>query len=293
MANQNKAYLYAIITVILWSTIGAAFKLTLDFVNFEELVFYATLVSLIALSCILIFQKKVKHLRSLNKKDILSSAMLGFLNPFLYYLVLIKAYSIMQAQEVVVLNYLWPVVLVLLSIPLLGQKISTKSIIAIFISFTGSYIVATKGDVFDLRFTNYLGVTLAAGSAFIWALYWIFNLKDRREEVSKLFMNFVFGFIYILVYSLLFTNIRIPRIEGIIGVSYAGLFEMGITFVLWLKALKFSTTTAKVTNLIFLAPFISLFVISIAVGEKIMPSTLIGLVFIIGGIVLQRFSGSR
>lgn len=293
MTNQGKAYIFAILTVLLWSTIGAALKLTLDYVNFEELVFYATLVSLIALSIILFAQKKTKHLKTLNKKDIFSSAIMGFLNPFLYYLVLIKAYSILQAQEVVVLNYLWPIVLVLLSIPLLGQKIGTKSIIAIFISFAGSYIVATKGEVLNISFTDYLGVSLASGSAIIWALYWIFNLRDRREEVSKLFLNFFFGFVYILIYMLLFSEIRIPSVEGIIGVSYAGLFEMGLTFVFWLKALQLSSTTAKVTNLIFLAPFISLLVINIAVGEKIMPSTLIGLVFIIGGIVLQRYSGRR
>ncbi len=292
MKPQNQAYIYATFAVLFWSTIGAAFKLTLEFVNFDELVFYSTLISLVFLSVILITQKKYHQIKSITKKEVLYSAILGFLNPFLYYLILIKAYSILLAQEVVVLNYLWPVVLVLLSIPLLKQKIGLLSIFAVFISFIGSYVVATQGNIFNLRFNNLTGVALAFGSTFIWAFYWILNLKDKREEVPKLFLNFVFGFLYILIYTLLFSKVRIPPPEGIIGVCYAGVFEMGLTFILWLKALRLSSTTAKVTNLIFLAPFISLFIINITVGEKIMLSTFAGLIFVIGGIILQRYSGS-
>lgn len=293
MTNQNKAYLYAIFVVLFWSTIGAAFKLTLDYVNFDELVFYSTLVSLVFLFITLIVRGQLRLIGSFTLKDYVSSALIGFLNPFLYYLILLKAYSILRAQEVVVLNYLWPVMLVLLSIPLLRQKIGFKSLLAICISFIGSYIVATEGKLLDLKFSDPLGVALAFGSTFIWALYWILNVRDKREEVSKLFLNFVFGFIYILVYTLLFSDIRVLPLEGAIGVCYVGLFEMGLTFVFWLKALRLSSTTAKVTNLIYITPFISLLIINLTVGEKIIPTTLIGLFFIIGGIVLQRVSGRK
>jgi drug/metabolite transporter (DMT)-like permease len=64
---------------------------------------------------------------------------------------------------------------------------------------------------------------------------------------------------------------------------------MGITFILWLMALKLSSTTAKVSNLIYLSPFISLILIHFFVGEVILISTVIGLAFIVGGIVLQQY----
>ena len=35
------------------------------------------------------------------------------------------------------------------------------------------------------------------------------------------------------------------------AVTYVGLFEMGITFVLWLSALKSTNNTARISNLIF------------------------------------------
>jgi drug/metabolite transporter (DMT)-like permease len=64
---------------------------------------------------------------------------------------------------------------------------------------------------------------------------------------------------------------------------------MGVTFTLWMMALKLSSTTAKVSNLIYLSPFISLILIHFFVGEVILLSTIIGLGLIVGGIVLQQY----
>ena len=289
MQQQRKAYLYALAAIFFWATIGSAFKLSLRHMNFVQLLFYATLISLCIIGIILVLQHKISLLRSLSIKDVVHSALLGFLNPFLYYMVLLKAYSILQAQEAVALNYIWPVMLVLLSIPILRQPISTRSLVAICISFMGTFIIATGGRILDFRFTNPLGVSLALSSAVLWAFFWILNVKDKRDEVSKLFLNFVFGFIYILIYSLATDNFIIPDARGLLGVTYIGFFEMGITFIFWLKALQLSATTAKVTNLIYIAPFLSLLIVSIAIGEKIMISTLVGLVFIVTGILMQQY----
>ena len=84
-------------------------------------------------------------------------------------------------------------------------------------------------------------------------------------------------------------GIQLPQPEAILGAVYIGIFEMSITFVIWLKALQYSSNTAKVSNLIYLSPFIALFFIRYTVGEKIHIATIIGLVFIIAGIVLQQF----
>jgi drug/metabolite transporter (DMT)-like permease len=84
---------------------------------------------------------------------------------------------------------------------------------------------------------------------------------------------------------------RYPHLpwQGIAGSVYLGIFEMGITFILWLMALKLSSTTAKVSNLIYLSPFISLILIHFFVGEVILLSTIIGLLFIVGGIIIQQY----
>jgi len=68
----------------------------------------------------------------------------------------------------------------------------------------------------NFKFTNTFGVGLAFGSIFIWALYWILNLKDNREEVSKLFLNFVFGFLYIVISLLVIKLILFVKIVIVI-----------------------------------------------------------------------------
>jgi drug/metabolite transporter (DMT)-like permease len=291
MKRQQQAYLYGLLAVLLWSTIASAFKISLRYLDPIALLFYASLASMLVLFLILLFQRKLHLLRTFRAKEYLRSALLGFLNPFLYYVVLFNAYRILRAQEAMTLNYTWPLVLALLSIPLLSQRIRWMSIVAILTSFCGVLVIATQGDVLSLRFTNTAGVLLALSSTVIWSLFWLFNVRDSRDEVAKLFLNFVFGFIFIAVTFFMRSGTWIPGKEGLIGAVYVGFFEMGITFVLWLKALQLTEKTAQIANLIYLSPFLGLFVIYGLVGERILASTVLGLALIIGGIVFQHCIG--
>ena len=288
MGKQQKAYLCAFVVVLFWSTVASAFKISLRYVDVLSLLFYASITSTAVFFVYLLFSKKLYLLKALSRKDYLCSALLGFLNPFLYYTVLFKAYSILPAQEAQPLNFIWPIMLVLLSIPLLNQKIKSKDVLEIIISFVGVFVISTRGDILGFKFTNPTGVLLATGSSVIWAVFWIYNVKDERDEAVRLFLNFAFGSTFIFLSVLIFARVKIPSVSGILAAAYVGLFEMGIAFLLWLKALKLSKTTAHVTNLIYLVPFLSLVVISFAVGEKILLSTIIGVIFIVGGIILQR-----
>ncbi|MGB2989484.1 MAG: DMT family transporter [Candidatus Zixiibacteriota bacterium] len=291
MEKQKQAYLYAITAVLFWSTVASAFKVSLRYLDFLQLLFFSSIASIIIFFLILLIQNKLSFFKEYSGKDYLRSAMLGFLNPFLYYVVLFKAYSLLPAQEAQPLNYTWSIVLVLLSIPILRQKIGLKSILAILISYFGVLVISTRGDIFGLTFSNPTGVFLALGSSVIWALFWIYNIKDKRDEVAKLFLNFLFGVVFILIAMLLSSRLRIPSGAGLAGAAYVGIFEMGITFVLWLKALKLSRTTAQVSNLIYLSPFVSLVLIRFVVGETILISTIIGLIFIVAGIIMQQHYG--
>ncbi len=291
MERQKQAYLYAIATVLLWSTVATAFKISLRYLDYLQLLLYASFVSLVVLFVILLIQNKLLLLSQYSAREYFHSAILGFLNPFLYYIILFKAYSLLPAQEAQPLNYTWSITLALLSIPLLKQRIKLINILALIISYFGVLIISTRGDILALKFSHPYGVLLALGSAVIWALFWIYNIRDQRDEVTKLFLNFSFGMVFIFLAMLLSSRLKtFPSPAGISGAIYVGMFEMGITFVLWLKALKLSRTTAQVGNLIYLSPFVSLVLIHFVVGEKIIISTLIGLIFIISGIMLQQYS---
>jgi drug/metabolite transporter (DMT)-like permease len=291
MTRQNKAYIYAGTAVLMWSTVGSAFKLTLSFISPIQMLLFASLFSILILFVILLVYRKLPLLLSSNFKDILNSALNALLNPFLFYIVLFNAYDLLLTQEAMVLNFTWPVTLTLFSILILKQKINWKSVLAIIISLVGIVVIGTRGNLVTLKFSNIDGVILALGSTIIWSIFWIINIRDKRDEVVKLFLNFLFGFIYILITSIILKVLTIPPWQAVAGTIYIGIFEMGIAYVFWLKGLQLSSTTAKVSNLIFLAPFISLIIINITLGEKILWSTFAGLAFITAGIVMQRRVG--
>ena len=293
LKDQQKAYLLALLAVLFWSTMSSAFKITLRYIPFDQMLLWSTLTGFSALLVINQLSTVPVRKKNITLKDLQSSAVMGLFNPFLYYLILFKAYDLLEAQVAGTLNYTWPIALVLLSIPLLKQKIKWLSIAAIFISFFGIIIISTHGDFKIFELANPLGVGLAVGSAFFWAVYWILNMKDKREETGKIMLNLFFGFVYILIYLLVTgTEIHFPHGYAIIGIVYIGLFEMSITFVIWLKALTYSVNTAKVSNLIYLSPFIALLIIRLTVGEEILTSTITGLFFIVGGIIFQQLTGA-
>lgn len=288
MSRQQKAYALVLAAILLWSTAGSAFKISLRFISAPQLLLLASFFSLVFLIAWKTAEGKLASCFLISRRELTRSAIMGLMNPFAYYIILFEAYNRLLAQEAVALNYIWPVMLVLLSIPVLKQKIGLWSILALLISFSGLIMIILKGNFSGITLSDPLGIFLALVSSVFWASFWLMNIKDKREEAAKLLVNFIFGFIYVLIYVLVFDRRIGFNHEGILGGIYIGLFEMGLTYVLWLKGLSMSTTTAKVSNLVYISPFLSLMFVSIAVGETIYWYTVLGLMMIIGGIILQR-----
>lgn len=290
MDRQKKAYTFALLAMLCWSTVATAFKISLRYMDYLNLLLYSSLISALVLLIIISIQGKFKEIFSIPKKELTFLALLGALNPFLYYLVLFKAYSLLKAQEALTLNYTWAIMVVVLSFFILKQKIKFVNIFGIFLGFCGVFIIASKGHLYDMQFSNTFGVALALGSSIIWAFFWILNIKIKRDELIKLFINFGSGFIFTLISCIILGDIKILPAEGMFGAVYVGLFEMGITFIFWLMALKYSKTTAQVSSIIYLSPFLSLIFINLILGEKILYATFIGLCLIIIGIVIQSIN---
>ncbi len=289
MSNQTKAYLFAGITILFWSTVATAFKLALSEQSSLQVLLVASFTSTAVLFIFLLFTGQAGSLFKTRAKELAYSAFLGLINPFLYYLILFKAYANLPAQVAQPLNMIWPIVLVLISIPLLGQKIKLRSILALFLSFGGIVLVSSQGAGKEFRTDQIPYMLLAVSTSFIWALFWILNMKDKRNESLKLFLNFLFSSIYLLI-TLLIVGESFPgSVRNILLNVYIGLFEMGLAFLFWLKALQFSKTTDKISNLVFIFPFISLIFIHFILGEKIHLTTLYGLIMVVSGIFLQRF----
>ena len=289
MDKIRQSYIYAGLAILFWSTVPTAFKISLRELDILPMLTIASLTSTLVLLIVVIAGKKVHLIRLTTRKELLNSAILGFINPFLYYLILLKAYQLLPAQVAQPLNMIWPIILVFLSVPVLKQKIETKSFIALLISFTGVYIISSQGRLFKPGHSDLTGVLLATGSSIFWAVYFILNVKDKRDEGIKLLLNFAFGSIYLIAIMIITGKWHtIVGLKGAAAAVYIGLFEMGITFLFWLKALRMASTTAKVSNLVYIAPFLSLVFIHFILHEPVYYTTPVGLILIISGIFVQN-----
>ncbi len=294
MDNAKKSYIYAGLAVFFWSTVPTAFKICLGELPILPMLTIASVISSIVLFLTLLLSGKINLIFKGSLKEILGSLTLGMINPFLYYIILLRAYQLLPAQVAQPLNMIWPVILVFLSVPVLKQKIKPKSFLALFISFAGVYLISSQGDPVHPGKSDLKGVLLATGSSVFWASYFIFNVRDKRDEAIKLFLNFLFGSLYLLI--ILIISDQWPEnisIKGFLSAAYIGFFEMGITFYLWLKALQLSPTTDRVSNLVYLAPFFSLVLVHFILNEPIFYTTLAGLLLIITGIMIQNRKPGR
>jgi drug/metabolite transporter (DMT)-like permease len=300
----RSAGFYAAIAIACWSTVATAFKWALEGLTPASMLFIATTAAIATLFILLRAGGYRGDFFALPWKAWKRSAFLGLVNPFLYYLILFKAYSLLPAQVAQALNMIWPLILVLLSIPILGQKIRWAGILAMVISFAGALVIALQGDpiaVFreGLIIKNPWGVVLALGSAFLWAVYFLINMKNTLPDEISLLMNFLFAWVYIALFLVLSGLVSLQSgtgpvspapLKSILSGVYIGIFEMAVPFVVWLKALKLAKNTAVVSSLIYLFPFLSLILIHYVLGEPIFASTVIGLILIITGVLLSRFS---
>jgi drug/metabolite transporter (DMT)-like permease len=289
MDQTKSSYFYAGLAIFFWSTVPTAFKISLGELEILPMLTIAALTSTLVLLIVVLAGNKTDLIKKTTGKELLNSAILGFINPFLYYLILLKAYQLLPAQVAQPLNMIWPIILVFLSVPILRQKIARKSFIALLISFAGVYIISSQGKPFKPGHSDMTGVILATCSSVFWALYFILNVKDKRDEAIKLLLNFLFGSVYLVVTMIITGKWQVEiGFRGVAASVYVGIFEMGITFLFWLKALQMASTTDKVSNLVYLAPFLSLVFIHFILHEPVYYTTPAGLLLIISGILIQN-----
>ena len=288
-SNDQRAVLFGLGAVLLWSTVATAFKLSLEYLSPVQLLAWASMVSLLTLGVLLVATGRLHEVLRGSRRDYLCSLVLGLINPLCYYLVLFEAYDRLPAQEAQPLNYTWAFTLALLAVPLLGHRLTRADLLGGLVAYAGVWTIATRGEVFALEFANPAGVALALGSTVLWALYWIYSTRDRRDPLVALFCNFALGLPFVLLVCALTDGLAIPDWRGLAGAAWVGVFEMGLAFALWLSALRLTSSDSRIGNLIFLSPFLSLFFIRAFVGETILPSTWLGLALIVAGLGAQQW----
>ena len=277
--NEREAILYGIFAVLLWSTVATGFKLGLRVLHIEQLLFLGIGFSWLFFLIVLLIRGRFY----ISVKDRLTAPLLGIINPFVYYLILFAAYDRLPAHVAQPLNYTWAITLAILSVPLLNESLTKRTIAGFLISYAGVVILIYSSKTQSADTIDFLGVGLALLSTLLWALYWLINKKSQSDPLSMIFIAFSTALPLSLVACLSGPGLPQLNNEALVFGTWVGLIEMGITYLLWERAIRRSANTGRIAQLIFLSPFVSLVFIYFLLGEHISLGVILSLVFIILG----------
>lgn len=285
--REKQAIIYALVAVGLWSTVATAFELALQHLSPLGLLTLASTSSMLVLWLLSWRSRQLGACWKIVRQAPLIAFSIAVINPTAYYLVLFGAYDLLPGSQAQALNYSWAMVLPIMAAIFLRQRLHWYDWLAMLVAYTGVVVIASQGRP-ELP-NNLAGVGLALGSTLLWASYWIITRASRFSTTQLMTVGFTIA--TPMLWAIASWRNQLPAInsQGAVAAVYVGIFEMGITFVLWGKALALTQHTARTSNLIFLSPFVSLVLLSVIIGEHIHPSTVLGLLFIVLAILFQQW----
>lgn len=283
---MKKQYLYAGISIFLWSTTATISKLLLASLDSMQILLVSSLFATIFLLIINLINGNMKQLKEYKFKDYIQIAGIGILGTFLYNLFLYLGIAKLEASQAFVINYLWPIMILIFACIILKEKMEAKKFIAIILSFIGVIIVSSNGDLFHMQKDSLLGTFYCIIAAISYGLFSVLNKKKSYNKFVSMMLFYFVSFVISLVYILVLNKFFTLNIGQFAGLLWIGIFTSAIAFTTWALALD-NGDTAKISNLAYITPFLSLVWTSLILKETFNIFTVIGLVFIVGGVLIQ------
>jgi drug/metabolite transporter (DMT)-like permease len=214
---------------------------------------------------------------------------LGVYGLFAYHFCLFLALRLAPPVEANLLNYLWPLLIVVLS-PLFvsGTALRARHVVGALLGFMGAALLVTGGRLGFAR-EGLLGYALAVAAAVIWST---FSLATRRlggfavSTVSAFCL--VSGALALLCHALFepsyhFAAADVPWLLAI------GLGPMGAAFYLWDRALR-DGDPRVVGTLAYLTPLLSTLLIALVGQGRLGATSAAAMGLIVGGAVVGTWS---
>lgn len=285
---MKKNYLYAILTVFIWGTMATVGKILVSNIPSLEALCIGSAFAFLFLLIVNIKNGIIKELGKYRVKDYAIMAGLGFIGLFLYSGLYYYGLTQLSSQEACIVNYLWPMMLVLFSTIILKEKLTVVKAVAMISSFIGVVILSVGGGS-----SGNGNVMLGIGSCVVAAAcYGLFSVLNKKANYDQNIAMMVMWLI-VAVCSAVF-GLAIEDWKPVVGVQWLGMLWMGvvvnaIAYLIWALALNADKNSARIANLAYLTPFLSLIISAVVLKEQIQGRALIAFVFIIGGILLQTF----
>ena len=195
---------------------------------------------------------------------------LGIYGLFGFHFLLFIALRHAPPVEANLVNYLWPLLMVVLAPVLLrGVGLRALHVVAALLGFAGAAIAilgARSGDGHASGET--WGFALAAGSAFIWASYslWTQRVPPFSTAAIGLF-GLVSGLLSLACHALLEPSVALSTRDWLL-VALCGLGPLGAAFYLWDMALK-RGDARQIGILSYLTPLASTALLLVVTGRPL------------------------
>ena len=283
---MRKEYICAIISVLLWSTTATVSKLLLGSLDSMQILLVSSLFSFIFLLIINCINGSIKEIKKYKPKDYLIIFALGVIGIFLYDLFFYLGINAMQASQAFIINYLWPIMTVLFACIILKEKFTIRKIIAIIISFIGVIIVSSNGNLLSIEKSSLMGTIYCLLAALLYGLFSALNKKQNYNKYTSMMLFYFNSTIISLIYVIATKRFFVPELSQTLGLLWIGIFTSAVAYTSWALALA-KGDTARISNIAYLTPFISLVWTGIVLKEKISFYSVLGLVIIVLGIFIQ------
>lgn len=280
--GRTKGTLYVLICVALWGLIPVVSKMGQTSLDNHQFLFWSSLVSFSVLGLSVIFTGNSGEFKSYRFKDWGYLSFLGLLGTYIYYLFLYLGYSKAVGMEVLVIQYTWPILIVIFSVFILRESLTLRKIIAITLGFIGVILVLTKGDFQNIHISNAPVIALVGAGAACFALFSVLSKRVNKEPLAATTVYFLTACIASLLSMLYFSEFAYPSRSELMPVLLNGILVNGFSYVFWLLALR-STEASYLAPFTFIAPILSAIYLVVFFDEPVVAVYGIGLLFVVAG----------
>lgn len=285
---MKREYLLAGGAVLVWGTGPAVTKTLVSSIPTMEVLFLDLLAAAAFLAAFAAGTGKRRLARLYTPKVYLKMAGLGFLGIFVYSALYCWGIKILPAEDACIINYLWPILIVLFSCVVLGEKLTARKAAAVAVSFLGVVFIAAKDGTGGgaSSGTMITGALMCVAAAVSYALFSVLNKKEDKEQTIANAVYFAVAALCSGILMALGGNAVPLSAWQIFGIVWSGVAVNGIGYLLWSKALN-GGDTAKISTLAYCVPALTM-IISIAwLHEAASLLSAGGLAMIVIGIFIQ------
>lgn len=285
--SKKKSLLFTLACIICWAFIPIVSKLGQVGLDNYQFLFWSNLFSCIVLFAITVICGKLKKFLSYNKFQIAISFFLGLLGTCIYYLLLYYAYANAKGLEVLVLQYTWPIFVTILSVIILKERVTLRTLIATLIGFAGIVIAISKGNIADINLSNLYLDLLVVIAACTFGLFSVLSKRYNYEPITLTTYFYISGTFFSFIAMCIFSTVVLPSFNSLHLIFFNGALINGFSYILWIQALKYGDASF-VAPFVFLTPVIAAFLIIVFFNEPVLPVYFISLAVVIFAGLLSK-----